>query len=427
MKRILTLALAAMMIVAFAIPAFAAPKIEITGGRLYSEFFFNAANPWGTYDPALDYGLKNARLNFKYSADNFTANYTIDLLSFYSYNFSLALPYMNLSADSYYGTVTLESDDKFKELAGFNWYAELEEDTLAFEHLYAGVGTEVGDFYANLDYSHCLADTIHYGNLNLGYSFSEALTVDANVAKTLDALTDNFAFDVTVGFPIVDGWTGTFYADYAMLNAYADFYGTNDELYAEVDTRYNNEAANAQVEASYLNNAAFGLKGTVAFNAEYLSNGPVSEDDYDVKKLDNYGVASWAYGSYNDRFNWVRSNSGNEFAVRAENSFNIDTTVLTTNVYGMFAPDVVPMVVIAHGNVVADFVTPATTWSVDGLLGLRITPDIHYTVFGKYVPATPFKLDSSLVYSKDSVTCKVTGTDLTTAAWGVKLFTGIKF
>ncbi|HBL51137.1 MAG TPA: hypothetical protein DDZ65_12945, partial [Firmicutes bacterium] len=127
MKRILTLAIAAILVVAFAIPALAAPKVEIVGGMVEFE-----AEWIKTTGFVPDVAWSDLGLWFEFTADNF-AFYVETYFNSGTdyYNFSLALPYMELTGDNVYNPsmtavnpfIQLASDAKFEELAGFHWYA----------------------------------------------------------------------------------------------------------------------------------------------------------------------------------------------------------------------------------------------------------------------------------------------------------------
>ncbi|HBL69489.1 MAG TPA: hypothetical protein DHW84_04640, partial [Firmicutes bacterium] len=66
MKRILTLAIAAILVVAFAIPALAAPKVEIVGGMVEFE-----AEWIKTTGFVPDVAWSDLGLWFEFTADNF--------------------------------------------------------------------------------------------------------------------------------------------------------------------------------------------------------------------------------------------------------------------------------------------------------------------------------------------------------------------
>gem|GEM_PF-2443717 len=432
MKRILTLAIAAILVVAFAIPAFAAPKVEIVGGSVSFSANWNKADGF----TPVNWSWSMVGLNFGFTADNFAFNVetTGAFLPTY-WDFSLALPYMELSGTSNdgYGNnyVMLASDAKFEELAGFNWYVqeyfweeyivdangdyidmnpatpELDHGIVNEGQFWAGVGTTIGPVSLNLDY----ANDNDYSNyedtnpmehyLGLGAAYDGVVGVAANVGKKVTSAFDDIGADLSVAFPIVDGLTGEFYAYYAMENAYDSIYAWSDTdmFYTSLDLRYKNEASNAQFLVDYANTSKFDGDSAFGVIAEYVSNGAVSTSTN--ARCDNYADTKW-----NTRYNWIRKNSGNEFAARV--AFNY--TLAATNAWGitgwaMFAPDFAP--VVASLKATYD----GSDFGIYNWIGVRITEDIHFALYDRYVVDT-FELDTQIAYVRDSVTFTFTAANI---------------
>lgn len=402
MKRILTLAIAAILVIAFAIPAFAAPKVEIVGGM--AEFAATWEDATG-FVP--DVSWSDVGLWLEFTADNFA--FYIETYVDYGtdyYNFSLALPYMELTGDNVYNPsftavdpyIQLASDAKFEELAGFNWYAT---EYYLSEEFWAGLGTTIGPVSLNLDYSNdnALTDMEHY--LGLGVAYDGVVGVAANVGKKVTSAFDDIGADLSVAFPIVDGLTGEFYAYYAMENAYDSIYAWSDTdmFYTSLDLRYKNEASNAQFLVDYANTSKFDGDSAFGVIAEYVSNGAVSTSTN--ARCDNYADTRW-----NTRYNWIRKNSGNEFAARV--AFNY--TLAATNAWGitgwaMFAPDFAP--VVASLKATYD----GSDFGIYNWIGVRITEDIHFALYDRYVVDT-FELDTQIAYVRDSVTFTFTAANI---------------
>ena len=441
MKRILTLAIAAILVIAFAIPALAAPKVEIVGGAISFKAVWEDATG---FDPSV--GWSEIGLWFEFTADNFAFYTETYLLSGMDYwNFSLALPYMELSGDSW-GTIGLDrfvqlaSDAKFEELAGFNWYAT---EYYLINEFWAGVDTVIGPVALNLDYANdnvVTDDTAtpptkmeHY--LELGAAYDGPVSVAVNVGKKVTSAFDDFGADLTVGFPIVDGFTGEFYAGYAQENAYASLFTWDPNTFSTyLDFRYNNEAANGQFYLGYDNTSKFDADHELGVIAEFVSNGSVS--DTGNRRRDNYGDDNW-----NGRYNWVRKNSGNEFAARALFNYTLAADPAVENSYdvaawAMFAPDFAPVVVSLKGTY------DGTDFAIFNWIGIRITEDIHFALYDRYnmeqfdptdvttkETENSFKIDASIVYNRDAVTFKFTGAQLLHwKDWGsVTAYVGIAF
>lgn len=493
MKRILTLAIAAMLVVAFAIPTLAAPKVELVGGKVSTTVDYAAGTEMGVQVPTLDY------LKFKFSADNFVfnvkfnPNFALDtddvvpgttlvwnLVS--DYDFSLALPGMTLSGVyneytslfGYHGgrEIRLASDEKFAEMAGFNWAVYTNDDNakLDFDSAHAQISVPVGEnFTGSLNWAY---EGDHLGYLDLSYTISEGLSVSTQIAKNIDAATDDFFGALTVNFPITEGFKGTFFAQYGMAGFVPDTdflnyggYWNGYDAYHEayLDFAYNNENTNAELFVDYASKSAdFADLGKVIGFAEYVSNGKNSLWSSNSRRA-NYADTEDGYGrNWNTQFAWVRGNSGNEFAVRVNGSYDLYTTVdsasataaenlYSATAYAMFAPDAIPVVVTfkgtyAHKYVATyDAVTDAfiadeyiTAWGINNWIGVRLNEDIHLAIWDRYnmndqtlgtVPATGFEVDAALVYNRDSVTAKLTGTNLTSnyAPIGFELYLGLEF
>ncbi len=437
MKRILTLAIAAILVVAFAIPALAAPKVEIVGGMVEFE-----AEWIKTTGFVPDVAWSDLGLWFEFTADNF-AFYVETYFNGGTdyYNFSLALPYMELTGDNTYNPsmtavnpfIQLASDAKFEELAGFNWYAI---EYYLSEEFWAGVGTTIGPVGLNLDYANdnVVTDDAatpptkmeHY--LGLGAAYDGPVSVAVNVGKKVTSAFDDFGADLTVGFPIVDGFTGELYASYAQENAYSSKLTLTPNTFStSVDFRYNNEAANGQFYLGYDNTSKFDADHALSTAVEYVSNGPVSSSGN--KRRDNYADDKW-----DSRFNWVRKNSGNEFAARVAFDYTLsDPAVYGVTGYAMFAPDFAPVVVSLKGTY------DGTDFGICNWLGVRLNEDIHLALYDRYnkekldgvnlEAKNSFKIDASIVYNRDAVTFKLTGARLT--HWkdygSVTAFVGISF
>lgn len=443
MKRILTLAIAVILVVAFAIPTFAAPKIELVGARAYVSYTWNGTTPYGTQAANATFD----RVKFRLTADNFTFNVMafagLTGFDIRDWNFALTLPFMGLTGKYNTGLATygehlgrelkIASDTKFQELAGFNWSVALNDDakTGAFGSLHAKVGVPVGDFTGALEYVRDVPAADNYAFLDLGYNFTEELSVNATIAKMITSNFDDFAFEATVAFPIVDGFTGTFWAAYGMVN----FGGTNERYWlfgdlfeTTLDLRYNNEKTNGQFLVDYYTDSTF-TGGVITVVGEYLSQGNIS---WDGNLYHNYGDAYWNlhWGYF---YTWVRGNNGNEFGARVYADYDLGTTDIGTTTHLMFAPDVLPVVISARGKV--DFVWDSVAseyvlgYSIYNWIGVRLTPEIHFALQNRYedVAGTmTYNLDGALVYYKDRVTAALDLTNLMTT-WGASLYVGISF
>lgn len=390
MKRILTLAIAAILVVAFAIPALAAPKVEIVGGSVSFKAVWNDADGFVPAETWAEIGL-----DFEFTADNFSFSVgTTDGVADY-WNFALALPYMEFSGDSDDAFVQLASDAKFGELAGFNWYAT---EYYAGQEFWAGVDTVVGPVALYLDYANdnALADMEHY--LGLGAAYDGPVSVEVNVGKKVTSAFDDFGADLTVGFPIVDGFTGEFYAGYTQENA-STLAWTADAFSTYLDFRYKNEATNGQFLLTYDNNSKFDGDHAFGTALEYVSNGPVSSSANN--RRDNYADDKW-----NSRFNWVRKNSGNEFAARVAFDYTLsDPAVYGVTGYAMFAADFAPVVVSLKGTY------DGTDFGIYNWIGVRVNEDIHFALYDRYV-ADVFELDTQIAYVRDSVTFTFTAANI---------------
>lgn len=441
MKRILTLAIAAMLVVAFAIPTFAAPKVELVSGNVSTHVDYASGTALGIQD-----GPVVGNLKFKFSADNFVFNVKLsNAMVVGNYDFSLALPYMTLSGlyDSftagfgYHGghEVRLASDEKFAEMAGFNWAVYTNDDnaTGAFDSAHAQISIPVGEnFTSALNWAY---EGSHLGYLDLSYTISEGLSVATQIAKNIDSATNDFFGAVTVNFPVIEGLTGTFFAQYGMtgfvpdtdfLNYGGYFLGYDANTFESyVDFNYANENAHAQLFVDYNSDSTFAARGDIFAMAEYASNSKNSWWSSNTRRA-LYADTTDSFGrGWNSQYKWVRNNSGNNFAVRAQGDLFGDNA-WDARVYGMFAPEVVPVVLTARG-------TYASTgnWDVRNWVGVRLTEDIHFAIYDRYIydAATTtgtFDVDAALVYNRDSVTASITGTTLT-HVWGANLFVGIDF
>jgi len=446
MKRILTLAIAAILVVAFAIPAFAAPKVEIVGGSVSFSANWNKADGF----TPVNWSWSMVGLNFGFTADNFAFNVetTGAFLPTY-WDFSLALPYMELSGTSNdgYGNnyVMLASDAKFEELAGFNWYVqeyfweeyivdangdyidmnpatpELDHGIVNEGQFWAGVGTTIGPVSLNLDY----ANDNDYSNyedtnpmehyLGLGAAYDGVVDVTVNVGKEITSDFDDIGADLTVAFPIIDGLTGKFYAGYAMENA-CEMAWIANSFVTNFDLRYKNEAANGQFFVNYNNTSKFDGDSKFRAVAEYVSNGAVSHTSGGTLS-DNYAESAW-----NTRFNWVRNNSGNEFAARAAFNYTLGANTYDVAAWAMFAPDFAP--VVASLKATYD----GTDFGIYNWIGVRINEDIHFALYDRYVN-NDFEIDSAIVYKRDGVTFKLTGANLLdwNTTGSVSAYVGIAF
>lgn len=462
MKRILTLAIAAMLVVAFAIPTLAAPKVELVGGAVKTIVGFDSTLGWWGTQLAPQFGA----LKLKFSADNFvfdattafnvprinkpTETLSVPTLQIVDYSFSLALPYVDLTGyyKEYQATgwafhmgreLRIASNEQFKEMAGFGWNVYANDDLYAgtFQSLHANIEVPVGEaFTGTLTYIHQDVD-IHTGAINGRYTIDDNTYVNVTAMKNITSATDDFLFDAMFGFPVVEGWTGTASVLYGMKGFAVDpdtmASASFDNLWAAdtfefaSDFRYNNEAANAEVLALFYSNADFSVGKTVALYTEYVSNGSLS---YDASDRPSYGAnRDSKRRGWDTVFGWVRNNKDGNFAVGASGDYYIEDKNWDATIKGMYAFAPVPVVVTAkayldYNSTLAD----ALYYQVDNWIGVRLNSDIHFALHNAYDNnVKKYNLDAQLAYAKDSVTATLGGYGLTTTNPFAELYLGFSF